>query len=121
MVAGAYFDPAVFPNPERFDAFRFATKRSEPGQVNLWSHVATSAAHMAFGHGQHACPGRFFASNEIRVALVHILLKYDWKLVEGKEPFIMEFEANNIVDPKVQLMVRRRKEEINVDLEEPMA
>lgn len=34
------------------------------------------------GHGRHACPGRFFASAELKVVLVHILREYDIKLCD---------------------------------------
>ena len=33
--------------------------------------------YLPFGLGKHACPGRQFAVNEIKVALHHLLLKYD--------------------------------------------
>ena len=36
-----------------------------------------------FGLGKHACPGRFFASNEIKVLLCRIILDYDMKLLDG--------------------------------------
>jgi len=42
------------------------------------------AMYIGFGHGMHACPGRFFAGNELKVALAHLLLKYDWKMPEGE-------------------------------------
>lgn len=116
LVAGAFNDPLVYKDPEKFDAFRFYSKL-EPGQVNSWAHVTTSASHMGFGHGQHACPGRFFASNEIKVALCHLLLKYDWALVEGDEPQIFKFESNNSMSPSSKVSLRRRKEEIDMDLE----
>lgn len=29
--------------------------------------VTTSPNHLAFGHGKHACPGRFFAATEIKI------------------------------------------------------
>ena len=54
--------------------------RQEPGKENLSQLVSTSPDHLGFGHGQHSCPGRFFAANEIKVALCHILVKYEWKL-----------------------------------------
>lgn len=41
---------------------------------------------MGFGFGRHSCPGRFFAANEVKIALCHILLKYDFKLAEAERP-----------------------------------
>ena len=120
FVTGAYKNPAVYENPEKFDAFRFARKRLEPGQSNAWGHVTTSANHMGFGHGQHACPGRFFASNEIKVALCHLLLKYDFDLLDGKVPPSFRFEGNISTSTESKICIRRRKEEINVDLKEKL-
>jgi cytochrome P450 len=116
FVAGAYQDAAIYDNAEKFDAFRFANKRSEPGQSNAWGYVATSPSHMAFGHGKHACPGRFFASNEMKVALCQLLLKYDFDLVNGEVPKIYNFEGNSSIDPKSKISMKRRKEEIVLDL-----
>jgi cytochrome P450 len=120
FVAGSYQDPAIYDNPEKFDAFRFANKRLEPGQANAWGYVATSASHMAFGLGKHACPGRFFASNEMKVALCHLLLKYDFKFLHGEVPKIYNFEGSSSIDPRSKILMRRRKEEIVLDLEAKM-
>lgn len=117
FVAGAYEDPAIYEDPEKFNAFRFSDKRQEPGQANAWGHVTTSASHMGFGHGQHACPGRFFASNEIKVALCHLLLKYDWELPDGEAPQVYKFEGSRSISNKGKVFLRRRKEEIDLDLE----
>jgi len=46
---------------------------------------ACSADNLNFGHGIHACPGRFFASNEIKTVLVHLLLNYDIKMMDGEK------------------------------------
>lgn len=34
------------------------------------------------GHGRHACPGRFFASAEIKIILIGLLQNYDIKLCD---------------------------------------
>jgi cytochrome P450 len=37
--------------------------------------------------GKHACPGRFFAGNELKAMMAHLLLKYDIRAeVEGVRP-----------------------------------
>lgn len=38
---------------------------------------------MGFGYGRHACPGRFFAANEIKLILARLLLDYDVSMPEG--------------------------------------
>jgi cytochrome P450 len=70
------------------------------------------------GHGRNACPGRFLASNELKVALVHLVLKYDWKHDEKDDkPKFLPFELANTTNPEMKLMLRRRKEEIKLDLD----
>ncbi|KAI2463503.1 cytochrome P450 [Annulohypoxylon bovei var. microspora] len=116
IVATNFMDPAIYPEPEKFDAARFMKMRQQPGNENSWQFVTTSASHTLFGHGQHACPGRFFASNEVKVALCHLLLKYDWRFVPGVgRPAPRCFEGGNGVDQAAEIQVRRRKTEIDLD------
>ncbi|KAM0310232.1 hypothetical protein ACHAPQ_012508 [Fusarium lateritium] len=46
--------------------------------------VTTSDAHLAFGHGRHACPGRFFVAHELKLIIASLLLDYDIKLLEKR-------------------------------------
>ncbi|RYP66018.1 hypothetical protein DL771_007999 [Monosporascus sp. 5C6A] len=116
MVAGSYMDPTIYPDPERFDAARFLHMRQQPGQENNWQFVTTTPAHLVFGHGQHACPGRFFASMEVKVTLCHLLLKYDWRFLPGEgRPTPRAFEAGQGVHPSAKVQARRRKPEIDID------
>ncbi|KAI8634414.1 cytochrome P450 [Xylariaceae sp. FL1651] len=115
-VLGNFMDPEIYPEPEKFDPARFLKKRHEPGQENSWQFVTTNAAHLNFGHGQHACPGRFFASNEIKIILCHFLMKYDWRFVPDEpEPKPRAFEGVNGVEANTRIQVRRRKPEIDID------
>lgn len=107
----------IYEDAEEFDGYRFLRMREEQaGQENMAHLVSTSANHLGFGHGKHACPGRFFAANEVKIALCHMLLKYDWKLPGGSSPpprvWQMGFSMQS--DPRAALMVRRRREEINL-------
>ena len=70
-------DPALYGNPEEFRPDRFYTMRKVSGKENHAQFVTTSPEHMGFSHGQHSCPGRFFAANETKILLCHLLLKYD--------------------------------------------
>lgn len=110
-----HWDPEVYPEPEAFDGYRFYKLRQEKNKENTSQFVSTSQDHLGFGHGEHACPGRFFASNEIKIMLCHILLKYDWRLIEGEEPKITVYGFNLIADPKSRLEIRRRQEELVID------
>jgi ent-kaurene oxidase len=57
------FDPALWQDPEKFNGFRYEKLRQEPGSENKHQFVTTGLDSMHFGHGKHACPGRFFAAN----------------------------------------------------------
>ncbi|CAG8681675.1 12336_t:CDS:2, partial [Funneliformis mosseae] len=70
-------------NSKEFDAFRHLKSKSPASRIEK--------NFLTFGNGKHACPGRFFAVNEIKVALHHLLLKYNIRKVgDGKiKPIIM--------------------------------
>jgi cytochrome P450 len=108
-------DADYYDEPEKFDGYRFFRMRGQPGKDKMAHLVSTGEQHLGFGHGLHACPGRFFASNEIKIALCHLLLKYDWKLPEGHDPTVFAIGMTLTSDPNGKLLVRRRKEEIDLD------
>ncbi|KAF9880859.1 cytochrome p450 monooxygenase [Colletotrichum karsti] len=113
--ASAMKDPKIHQDVDKYDIYRFKRMREEPGNVHKAQLVTTSPDHLAFGHGQHACPGRFFASNEVKVALCHLLLKYDWKLAPGNtaDPFVAG--VGRQINPKTVIMFKRREEELDID------
>ncbi|KAI8948489.1 cytochrome P450 [Xylaria longipes] len=116
-VVGDWANPAIYPEPEKFDAARFVKKRQVSGQENGWQFVTTSASHLGFGHGEHACPGRFFASNEIKIILCHMLMKYDWRFVpDVPEPEPRSFDSTQSVKADTQIQARRRKAELDLDI-----
>lgn len=86
--------------------------REQPGNVNKYQFVTTSPNHIGFGHGQHACPGRFFASNEIKVMICHLVMKYDWKFKDGKRPEKVSIGSETILDLDAEILYKSRKSEI---------
>ncbi|KAH8663815.1 cytochrome P450 [Ilyonectria robusta] len=105
------WDPAVYPNPDQWKGTRFYEMRDEPGKQNSSQLVSTSPDYLAFGHGQHACPGRFFASNEVKIALVQIIMKYDFELKEEVSPQVYKHGFVLSGDPSLELRIKRRAEE----------
>ncbi|KAJ7599060.1 cytochrome P450 [Mycena floridula] len=65
-----HLDDANYPDAATFRPFRF----SEGSRMST-----TSSSWLLFGHGKHACPGRFFAVTNILTMLAHMLVKYDMK------------------------------------------
>lgn len=110
-----HWDPEIYDRPDEWDGRRFLRMRNTPAQEHLAQLVSTSPDHLAFGHGQHACPGRFFASNEAKVILIHLLLKYDWRLPEdAPAPQIRHYAWSFRTDPATKLQYRRRRPEIEL-------
>ena len=112
-------DPEVYDNPDHFDGHRFLRLREQTGHENKWQFVTTSPEMFSFGHGQHACPGRFFAGDEMKIALVYLLMKYDWKFVGDKQgveatPKRVTRVEQYMPDQTVRLMYRSREPEINL-------
>lgn len=106
-------DPAVFgADADRFDGRRFLRLREQPGQENRWQFVTTSPEMFGFGHGMHACPGRFFASNEVKIAIAHLILKFDWKFDE-KLPRPQSMKDNaHAPNPEAGIWCRARNPEL---------
>ncbi|KAL9047291.1 MAG: hypothetical protein Q9214_000091, partial [Letrouitia sp. 1 TL-2023] len=94
----------IYESPESFDGFRFHRKRvTLGGSAQSHQFVTTGLESMTFGHGRFACPGRFFASNESKIILALLLLKYDIRFPsEAKRPMNMIFADACFPDPKIQ-------------------
>ncbi|KAH8427330.1 cytochrome P450 [Aspergillus melleus] len=105
-------DPTIFPDPEKFDAYRFVKLRQDPERAHLAPFTKTSYSQLNFGHGKQACPGRFIAVNEIKIVLCHILLKYDMELVEEAPSELVRVGLLTVCNPGTKIRVRRREEEV---------
>lgn len=116
VASSKMWDDQVHEKPDVWDPYRFYNMREDPEKQNSAHLVSTGPEHLAFGHGQHACPGRFFAANEVKVALLGILLKYDISLPDDAEPKVYENGFSLVADPMVNLRIRRRTEEINLEV-----
>lgn len=111
-VESRHDDPTLYPNPEKFQADRFLKLRDT--DRSKWHFVTGSPEHTAFGYGKHTCPGRFFASNEMKIILTHLLIRYDWKFTEqGRLPLVSS-GTDVAADPGQKIMVKSRVAEIEL-------
>lgn len=61
------------------------------------------------------CPGRFFASNEIKIVVAHLLLLFDWRFEEGGEPRgVSVVDCEFVPDLAQRVLVRRRVPEVDL-------
>ncbi|KAK7058652.1 hypothetical protein VNI00_002288 [Paramarasmius palmivorus] len=98
-----HFDQAHYPSSSQFDALRSYRKREKENESNKHQMVTPEVDYLTFG------TGRFFAVNELKLILSHILLHYDIKFEEGKkqhQPVMFGGRVNP--DPNTQVMFRKR-------------
>lgn len=84
-------DPDFISDPMEFDALRWYRQRqtedlkgAEKASADSANQMVTvSPTALTFGYGRHACPGRFFAANEIKMIMGHAILDYDFKNADG--------------------------------------
>ncbi|KAJ7047698.1 cytochrome P450 [Mycena alexandri] len=107
-----HHDPEIYPKPEVFDGFRFAKLRqSEEVGSAKFQVITTSLEYLPFGHGRHACPGRFFAAVELKAMLAHLVVNYDVKFVnDGPRPPNMYMASACLPDSAAKIMFRKRQD-----------
>ncbi|KAG5651328.1 hypothetical protein H0H81_009081 [Sphagnurus paluster] len=102
-------DDAAYEDPHTFDPFRFADRTKQEYSGRKGDMISTNTEFIAFGHGRHACPGRFFAANELKLMLAHLVMTYDVKLEGNAErPPNMWFILSCIPNPKAEILLRKR-------------
>jgi cytochrome P450 len=90
MIGAANRDPRVFENPDRFDARRSNARRN-----------------IAFGHGEHFCPGANLARAEARISFERLLARLDdFRLVD---PGALSYAESFIIRGLNSLPVRLRR------------
>ncbi|KAE8423444.1 cytochrome P450 [Aspergillus pseudocaelatus] len=108
-------DAKLYPNPHKFDAFRFVSQEqkkatSTSGQAAKAHYTSANPGSMAFGYGQHACPGRFFAMMEIKAIIGEVLSRFEMRLPEGElRPPSVTFETQHLPNPTGKVLFRMRR------------
>ncbi|RYC60736.1 hypothetical protein CHU98_g5470 [Xylaria longipes] len=88
------------------------TSSQSPPYLNKSGYQFTSIGdtNQNFGLGKHACPGRFFAAQEIKLILSHLLLHYEIKLRDGEaRPKPVVFMMTKSPSQTAEVLFRRRK------------
>ena len=121
-------DEEIYPNPEEFDGFRFAKLRERNTDATA-RHQALSPSvdYLTFGYGRHAwcvlflpqpfavahtfsiSPGRFFAVNEVKAFLAHVLVTYDIKFERGEQAPPPLYIGSMRVPREANVMFRKRQ------------
>ena len=104
-------DPNVTPNPEEFDPLRYWKLRQQPDEHHKHQFPNADRTALNFGFGKNACPGRFFASLEIKAIVTKLLMEFDMKSLPGKgRPRNSTVHEFIVPDMKSQILLKRRRE-----------
>ncbi|KAH9911270.1 cytochrome P450 [Epithele typhae] len=97
---------------DAFEPFRWAEMRGEDaGEGVKHQFVNTSPLYIPFGHGRHACPGRFFAATQMKALLAHLIVHYDMEIVGGGGRPANEYFAEFVMpDGTAQIRFRERRD-----------
>ena len=106
-------DPEVTPQPEIFDGLRYYKLRQKEGESHMHQFSTTQENILNFGHGPNSCPGRFFASLEIKIILGRLIMDYDWRFLEGSgRPANVHAHEFIFPNPDAEIQLRKRKESV---------
>ncbi|KAG8831335.1 hypothetical protein FRC18_006753 [Serendipita sp. 400] len=119
-----HYDENNYPDALKFDGFRFIGKEGEDDNVEQKDSTSKAKAstyaitpnYLLFGYGRHACPGRFFATMEVKTMVAYLIYHYDieWaesqsKGVEGYRPPDFWIGTSVIPNPKARVKIRERR------------
>jgi hypothetical protein len=121
----AHVDEENYPDPMVFNGFRFSESAKSEDTRRTW--VTTNVDYFGFGYGRHSwygpaavvvvpcaesvycSPGRFFAANELKAIMAHVLVTYDIKFEdEGVRPPNTMIHIHRMPDRHAKVMFRKR-------------
>jgi cytochrome P450 len=95
-------------NGDVFDGLRYAKLNEQSAGPTKHQMVNTELDYLLFGHGKHACPGRFLAVTELKLILATLLLQYDLKLIPGTAPKDFYFGTARVPEMKLPVLMKAR-------------
>ncbi|KAJ4994467.1 cytochrome P450 [Stagonosporopsis vannaccii] len=96
-----YSDASLWPASDKFDGLRHYKLRRGGSTTDHARNqfVTTNEQNLAFGYGRHACPGRFFAANEIKMIVAKMVLDYDIIMPDGLTERYAQIEIGRTISP----------------------
>jgi cytochrome P450 len=106
-------DETVYADAETYSPFRFSKQQNNQTDEQYVKRApialpTTGPDFLVFGHGKHACPGRFFAAAELKLILAHAILNYDFETLPAK-PEGPWYGVTRLPPMKATMKVKRRK------------
>ncbi|KAK1830680.1 cytochrome P450 [Podospora conica] len=110
--SGVLQDPDVFEDPETFEPWRFLKKRQE-GDPNKFQFASLSEVETTFGAGFHACPARNYATDLMKLVLVHLLTNYDIKYDSDTQRRPPQMAHDNATLPNLGTSILYRQKNVS--------
>ena len=112
-ITHTHLNPETYEDPMKFDGFRFVKMKERAEAEGLMDRnfdmVTTSLQSLAFGHGRHACPGRFLAAAEVKMMIAYIIATYDLRLANDVRPPDLFLFHLCIPNATAEIFFRRRR------------
>lgn len=102
-----HMDERFYNNPTSYDPFRFAREQERSGRDKADATQPTDTF-LGFSYGRHACPGRWFAEQFLKLLIAYITIHYDIEPL-AERPKSNVFGDANVPSLTTSLRVRRRK------------
>ncbi|KAK0452675.1 cytochrome P450 [Armillaria borealis] len=99
-------DERNYESPLEFRPWRFSDWRKQEGENLHHRMVTPSLDFIFFGHGRPACPGRFFAVNNLKALMSYVLLNFDVKM--DTLPSSTWLAGDQIPDQSSKMLFRKR-------------
>lgn len=82
-----HFDQVVFPNPTKFNPWRWVTENGTPDGAPISAERLKAQNHSLrpFGGGTGVCSGRFIAEREVLTAAAILLHQYEFEVEPGQQ------------------------------------
>lgn len=104
-------DNDFYTDANTYKPFRFAERRKDEDveYVKRARQAAptTNAEFLPFGHGKHACPGRFFAVGQLKLILGYMVMNYDIEMLD-KRPSDIFIGVAKLPPLTSKIRIRRR-------------
>ncbi|GJE99516.1 cytochrome P450 [Phanerochaete sordida] len=105
-----HFDEENYQDAAVFNPWRHVNEKKQDGDASRHQFITTSTTYVAWGHGKHACPGRFFAANELKIMMAYVIASYDVKFErEGVRPKNVHVALTISPDPEARVLFKERK------------